>query len=66
MSLQDFRLHIREQRHLMMLVLIVRRYVGRSVCGMANESFDNLVTGWVYMGQQKNYSTIDENVRSIV
>jgi hypothetical protein len=40
-SLQDCRPHIREQRHWLMPASIVLRCVGRSVYGMANESFDD-------------------------
>ena len=43
-SLQDSRRHIREQRRWLMPALIVLRCAGRSVYGMASESFDNLVT----------------------
>jgi len=55
-----------------MLALIVRRCVDRSVCGMANESFDSLVTGkgnnW---GSAKSevwmrINNLNENVHSIV
>ena len=61
MSLQDSRPRIREQRHLQTLALIVRRCVGRSVCVMANESFDSLVTrNWV----NKDYGGIEGSTKT--
>ena len=50
-----------------MLASIVRRYVGRSVYGMANESFDNLVTKErTGSANERCARTMDENVHSIV